>query len=385
MELMKALVLGCGNIGSVAAEDIAKSLSSIHVVIADKDEVRARRVAEKIGRDNVSWAEIDAGNRSELVNFLQDFDLVMGFLPGKLGYGLMEACIASGKDLVDVSFMEENPLTLHEKAVKAGVTIIPDCGLAPGISNLLVGHAAKRLDKVEKIHIMVGGLPEKPLPPLGYVITWSPESLIDEYTRKARIVKNGRIVMVDALDGLEHVDFPGVGRLEAFYTDGLRTLIDTFKSVNVNEMWEKTLRYPGHAEKVKMLRTLGFFDEKQIVVDGVNVSPRKVTAKLFEQKLRMPTVKDLVALKVEVSGVKNGKKARYAYHLLDFYDEKSGVTAMARTTAYPTSITAQLMLKGMLKVKGVIPPEKMGMNDKFFSLFLNELKKRGISIEEKEV
>ena len=281
--------------------------------------------------------------------------------------------------------MEGNPLTLHEKAVKAGVTIVPDCGLAPGISNLLVGHAAKRLDKVEKIHIMVGGLPEKPLPPLGYVITWSPESLIDEYTRKARIVKNGRIVMVDALDGLEHVDFPGVGRLEAFYTDGLRTLIDTFKSVNVNEMWEKTLRYPGHAEKVKMLRTLGFFDEKQIVVDGVNVSPRKVTAKLFEQKLRMPKVKDLVALKVEVSGVKNGKKARCVYHLLDFYDEKSGVTAMARTTAYPTSITAQLMLKDMLKVKGVIPPEKIGMDDELFSLFLNELKKRGISIEEKEV
>lgn len=379
---MKVLVLGCGNIGSVAAEDVAKSLSSVYVVVADKDEVRARRVAEKIGRDNVSWAEIDAGNRSELVNFLQDFDLVMGFLPGKLGYGLMEACIAAGKDLVDVSFMEENPLTLHEKAVKAGVTIVPDCGLAPGISNLLVGHAAKKFDRVEKIHIMVGGLPEKPLPPLGYVITWSPESLIDEYTRKARIVKNGRIVMVDALDGLEHVDFFSVGRLEAFYTDGLRTLIDTFKSVNVNEMWEKTLRYPGHAEKVKMLRTLGFFDEKQIVVNGVNVSPRKVTAKLFEQKLRMPTVKDLVALKVEVSGVKNGKKTRYVYHLLDFYDEKSGVTAMARTTAYPASITAQLMLKGMLRIKGVIPPEKIGMDDELFKRFLEELKNRGVNVVE---
>ena len=379
---MKVLVLGCGNIGSVAAEDVAKSLSSVHIVVADRDKSRAQKVAEKIGRGNVSWAKIDVRNRSELVNFLQNFDLVMGFLPGKLGYGLMEACIAAGKDLVDVSFMEENPLTLHEKAVKTGVTIVPDCGLAPGISNLLVGHAVKRLDKVEKIHIMVGGLPEKPLPPLGYVITWSPESLIDEYTRKARIVKNGRIVMVDALDGLEHVDFPGVGRLEAFYTDGLRTLIDIFKNVNVNEMWEKTVRYPGHAEKVKMLRTLGFFDEKQIVVNGVNVSPRKVTAKLFEQKLRMPKVKDLVALKVEVSGVKNDKKARYVYHLLNFYDEKSGVTAMARTTAYPTSITAQLMLKDMLKVKGVIPPEKIGMDDELFKRFLEELKNRGVNVVE---
>ncbi len=378
---MKVLVLGCGNIGSVAAEDIAKSLSSVHVVVADKDELHARGVAEKIGGNNVSWAKVDAENRSKLVNFLRNFDLVMGFLPGSLGYGLMEACILAGKDLVDVSFLEENPFTLHEKAFEAGVTIVPDCGLAPGISNFLVGHAAKKLDKVEEVHIMVGGLPEKPLPPLGYVVTWSSESLIDEYTRKARIIENGKMIRVEALEGLEHVDFPGVGRLEAFYTDGLRTLIDTVK--DVGEMWEKTLRYPGHAEKVKLLRALGFFDGEPIVVDDVKVSPRKVTAKLFERKLRMPKVKDLVALKVEVFGVKKGERARYAYHLLDFYDEKSGVTAMARTTAYPASITAQLMLKGVLKVKGVVPPEKLGMNNEFFSLFLDELKNRGVNVVKK--
>jgi len=377
---MKVLVLGCGNIGSAAAEDIAKSLSSSHVVVADKDEERAEKVAEKIGRDNVSWAKIDAGNPSELVNSLRDFDLVMGFLPGSLGYSLIEACIAAEKDLVDVSFMEENPLKLHEKAVKTGVTIIPDCGLAPGISNILVGHAAKKLDRVEKIHIMVGGLPEKPVPPLGYVITWSPDSLIDEYTRKARIVENGRIIEVEALEGLEQVDFPGVGKLEAFYTDGLRTLIYTFKGVNT--MWEKTLRHLGHAEKIKLLRSLGFFDEEQIVVNGVKVCPRKVTARLFEQKLHMPHVKDLVALKVEVSGFKNGREMRHSYYLLDFYDEKSEVTAMARTTAYPASIIAQLMLKNMLKAKGVIPPENIGMNNMLFSIFLDELKKREIRIIE---
>jgi saccharopine dehydrogenase-like NADP-dependent oxidoreductase len=377
---MKVLVLGCGNIGSVAAEDIAESLSSSHVVVADKNGERAKKVAEKIGRDNVSWAELDAGKRSELVNSLQDFDLVMGFLPGSLGYSLIEACIAAEKDLVDVSFMKENPLKLHEKAVEASVTIVPDCGLAPGISNILVGHAAKKLDKVEKIHIMVGGLPEKPLPPLGYVITWSPDSLIDEYTRKARIVEDSRMIEVEALEGLEHVNFPGVGELEAFYTDGLRTLIDTFKDVDA--MWEKTLRYPGHAEKIKLLRSLGFFDEEQVVVNGVEICPRRVTARLLEQKLRASYVKDLVALKVEVSGFKNDVKMQYTYHLLDFYDEKKGVTAMARTTAYPASIIAQLMLKNMLKVKGVIPPENIGMNDMLFSPFLDELKKREVRIVE---
>jgi saccharopine dehydrogenase-like NADP-dependent oxidoreductase len=377
---MKALILGCGNIGSVAAEDLAKSLSSIQVVVADKNETRAKEVAERIGKDNVSWIQLDVTNHSKLANALKDFDLVMGFLPGKLGYHLTKACIDAGKDLVDVSYMSENPLALTDNAIKASVTIVPDCGLAPGISNILVGHAAAKLDKVQAVHIMVGGLPEKPVPPLDYVITWSPENLIDEYMRKARIVKEGKIIEVEALSGLEEVEFPECGKLEAFYTDGLRTLPQTI--TDVSDMWEKTLRYPGHAEKIKLLRTLGFFEEKQIDVDGAAVSPRKLTVKLFEQKLRKPEVKDVVALKVEVSGVKNGRQTRYVYHLLDHYDEKRGITAMARTTAYSASIIAQLMLKKALKEKGVVPTEKIGLDNALFKLFLEGLEKRDIKIAE---
>jgi len=379
---MKVLVLGCGNIGSVAAEDLAKSTSSIEVVVGDKNETRAKDVAEKIGRSNVSWIQLDATNYNKLTGALKDFDLAMGFLPGKLGYRLAEACIAAGKDLVDVSYMPENPLTLNYKATKASVTIIPDCGLAPGISNILVGRATGKLDKVQTVHIMVGGLPEKPMPPLGYIITWSPESLIDEYTRKARIVKKGKIVEVQALSGLEEVEFPGLGKLEAFYTDGLRNLMQTI--TNVYDMWEKTLRYPGHAEKIKMLKALGFFDEEQIDVEGVDVSPRKLVIKLLEQKLRKPEVKDIVALKVEVSGVKNGRQTSCVYHLLDRYDVKQGITAMARTTAYPASIIAQLILKKAVKEKGVISPERVGMNDELFQLFLDDLEKRGVKIAKEE-
>jgi lysine 6-dehydrogenase len=279
--------------------------------------------------------------------------------------------------------MSENSLTLNEKAVEAGVTIIPDCGLAPGISNILVGHAAEKLDKVWTVHIIVGGLPEKPVPPLGYIITWSPENLIDEYTRKARIVKDGEIVEVEALSGLEEVEFPNVGMLEAFFTDGLRTLPYTVK--NVDSMWEKTLRYPGHAKKIGLLRTLGFFDEEQISVDGVSLSPRELTTKLFEQKLRKPEIRDFVAMKVEVSGIKDDKHVRYVYHLLDRYDESLGITAMARTTAYSASVTGQLLLKKAVKEKGVVPPERLGLSEKFFSAFLSELEKRGIKITEEEV
>jgi saccharopine dehydrogenase-like NADP-dependent oxidoreductase len=380
---MKVLILGCGNIGSVAAEDLAKSLSSIQVVVADKNEARAKDVAERIGGSNVSWIQLDVTNRSNLANALKDFDLVMGFLPGKLGYRLAGACIDAGKDLVDVSYMSENPLALTDNAIKASVTIIPDCGLAPGISNILVGHAAAELDKVQSVHIMVGGLPEKPVPPLDYVITWSPENLIDEYIRKARIVKEGKIIEVEALSGLEEIEFPEFGKLEAFYTDGLRTLPQTI--TDAYDMWEKTLRYPGHAEKIKLLKTLGFFEEEQIDVEGVSVSPRKLTVKLLEQKLRKPEIKDIVALKIEVAGVKNGMQTRYVYHFLDYYDEKRGITAMARTTAYSASIIAQLMLKKALKEKGVVPTEKIGKNNVLFQLFLDELEKRGIRIAEEKM
>ena len=380
---MKVLILGCGNIGSVAAEDLAKSLSSIQVVVADKSEARAKDVAERIGGSNVSWIQLDVTNPSNLANALKDFDLVMGFLPGKLGYRLAGACIDAGKDLVDVSYMSENPLALTDNAIKANITIAPDCGLAPGISNILVGHAAGKLDKVQTVHIMVGGLPEKPVPPLDYVITWSPENLIDEYMRKARIVKEGKIIEVEALSGLEEIEFPEFGKLEAFYTDGLRTLPQTV--TDAYDVWEKTLRYPGHAEKIKLLKTLGFFEEEQIDVEGVSVSPRKLTVKLLEQKLRKPEIKDIVALKVEVSGVKNGRQTRYVYHLLDHYDEKRGITAMARTTGYSASIIAQLILKKTLKEKGVVPTEKIGKNNALFQLFLDELEKREIRIAEEKM
>jgi len=378
---MKVLVVGCGNIGSVAAEDFAKSASA-DVVVADNDRAKTEAVADKIGMKKVSWVQLDVSNHERLVKTLRDFDLIMGFLPGKLGFRLAEACIDAGKSLVDVSYMAEDPLALNDKALKAGVTIVPDCGLAPGISNVLVGHAAANMDKVKTVHIMVGGLPEKPIPPLGYTITWSPESLIDEYTRKAGIVEKGKKTEVEALSGLEEIEFPNVGKLEAFYTDGLRTLANTIKA---EHMWEKTLRYPGHVEKIKTLKALGFFDENPVDITGMNVSPRKLTVKLLEQKLWKPEIKDIVALKVEVSGIKNDKRTSYVYHLLDTCDKEHGITAMARTTAYPASIVAQLILKKAVKEKGVVPPEKLGMDDTLFKMFIDQLEKRGVKVSEERM
>jgi saccharopine dehydrogenase-like NADP-dependent oxidoreductase len=377
---MKVLALGSGNIGSIAVRDMAGEMKSTDIIVADKDKSRANKVVEGINRSNVSSMQLNIEDQTELLEALKEFDLIMGFLPGALGHTLMKACVEARKNLVDVSYMAESPMRLHSEASRAGIAIVPDCGLAPGISNFLVGHAFNLLDKTNSVHIMVGGLPEKPIPPLGYVITWSPESLIDEYTRKAVIVKHGKKTEVEALTGIQETTFPKVGKLEAFYTDGLRTLSETLNGVE--EMWEKTLRYPGHAEKIGLLEDLGFFEEQKINVEGKSVSPRKLTAKLFERKLSSQDIKDLVVMEVVVDGIKKGERLRLTYRLLDKYDEKKGITAMARTTAYPVSIVAQLMLKGLIKQKGIVPPEKLGMDEKIFKEFISELKKRGVRVTE---
>lgn len=377
---MKILVLGCGNIGSVVAEDIGQSLSSAQIVIADMNEDLVKEVASRIGRENVSWTRVDASNHNELVKTLGKFDLAVGALPGVIGYRVCKAAIAAGKDIVDVSYMPEDVMTLHQDALKAEISVLPDCGMSPGLGSMLAGHAASKLDRVESVHMLNGGLPETPVPPLGYVITWSVRDLIDMYSRKVTIVKKGEAVNVEAMSGLEKIRFPGVGKLEAFYTDGLRTMLYTMKGVK--DMWEKTLRYPGHVEKIKLLKALGFFDDKPLHAENINISPRQVTSALFERKLKRKNVPDIVVMRVEVSGLRNGKLAAYTYNVLDRYDKLHQVTAMARTTAYTASVTAQLLAKKNIREKGVIPPEKLGMNEEFYNAYVQMMEKRKVTIKE---
>lgn len=376
---MKLLVLGCGNIGSVIAKDLAETTTSTEITLADKRAFRVKIVGAALSKEGISQIQIDVADYCTLVRIMKRFDLVVGALPGGVGYRAARACIDAGVNMVDVSFMPQNPLELNGDAVKAGVIIIPDCGVAPGLSNMLAGHSVSKLDQIESVHIMVGGLPQEPVPPLNYAITWSVDDLIDEYTRKATIVDDGRIVEVEALSGLEIIEFPHVGKLEAFYTDGLRTLVHTMKGAK--SMWEKTVRYPGHVEKIRLLKDLGFFEEESVEVEKVHVSPRKVTVELFRKKLLRPEIKDLLAMKVETIGIRENSKCVNAFYLLDRYDEKHGVTAMARTTAYTASIVAQLLIQRIVKGRGVIPPESVAAEERVFNRILAELRKRRIRIE----
>jgi len=376
---LRILTIGCGHIGSVLTKDLAQNLPSAEIVISDSDEKRIKEVHAALSKSNINWIQLDASDHSRLVYTLKDFDLAVGLAPGKVGYQTVKACVEAGVDMVDLSYMAEDPLTLKEKALEASVTIVPDCGVAPGLSNILVGRAASLLDHVEEVFILVGGIPEKPVAPLDYKVTWCVEDLLEEYTRKAKIVKDGKLVEEDALNGLEEIEFPEIGKLEAFYTDGIRTLHHTLKGVR--NMWEKTLRYPRHVEKIKLLRDLGFLDESKF--KEINLSPRELTIKLLEQKLSLPAIKDLLLMSVRVKGAKNGSRVLYTYYLQDYYDEKEKITAMARTTAYTTSAVIQLLAKGAIEEKGVVPPEKFGMNEKLFDMILKELKKKGIDVNEK--
>jgi len=377
---MKILVIGCGNIGFVAARDLAENLPSTEVVLADVDKVRVSEAAFRINRQNVSWIRLDASNKTELTSTLKDFDLAVGALPGSMGYQVCKAAIAAKTDLVDVSYMPEDVMTLNKDASRAGVSLLPDYGMSPGLGNILAGHAISKLDSVESVHMLNGGLPEKPLPPLGYVITWSVNDLIDMYNRKVNIVKSGKTVQVEPLSGLEEIEFPGVGRLEAFYTDGLRTLLYTVK--DCKDMWEKTLRYPGHVEKIKLLKTLGFFQEKPVQIGEIAVSPKEVTARLFEKGLKKKDMPDIVVMCIQVTGKQNGKPVMFSYYVFESVDKKLHVTAMARTTAYTTSAATQLVARGMVAEKGVIPPETLGMDERLCEEFMHIMKAHKVTATE---
>jgi len=375
---LKIIILGCGNIGSVIAEDLADSVSEVEITIADAVKERAEAAASRI--DGVNWLRLDATDHLALVETLEKNDLAIGALPGDYGYRTLQAAIKAGVGMVDVSFTPENPLELDRYAKNAEVTIIPDCGVAPGLSNMLIGFAASKLDRVREAHIMVGGIPEYFIPPLGYTITWSVEGLIDEYMRDVKIIQEGDIVQVPALSGLEEIEFPEVGKLEAFFTDGLRTLVHSFP--NAWSMWEKTLRYPGHIEKIRLLKELGFFSESDMIVGSIRVSPRLMTAKILERSLTKSDVPDILAMTVEVAGEREGTESKFKYYLLDRYDRVRRVTAMARTTAYTASVVAQKLIKGAIKEKGIVPPERLGMNSSLFRSILSDLMEKGVRIKE---
>jgi len=371
---LKVLVVGSGKVGSEIAKDLARSSEVDSVVVADAQPKNLKNVR---GYEKIKTRRLDISQRKPLLDTMRQVDLICGALPGRLGFQLMTYAVEAHRDLVDISYTPENPFKLHSKARDQENIVVPQCGVAPGFTNMCVGDASRRLGIITKVRVFVGGLPQKPTPPLNYRIVFSLEDVINEYSRPARIIENGKEKMVDALSGRGFLNFPGVGRLEYFITDGLGSLPRSFPKVR--EMFEYTLRYPGHAEMMNTLRVLGFFDRKEVPVNGSSVAPRNLSIALLRGAMSLGRPEDLLALRVEVEG-SGGKKSLLSYRILDYYSSKSKVSAMARTTAYPCTSIALLVGQKKLSSVGVVPPEKIAKDPSHFGFVLSRLRSTGVKV-----
>ena len=325
---------------------------------------------------------LDVSNHDEVRGLMHGHDAVLSAIPYYFNGPLAKLAVECGCHFADLGGNTEIVLEqkkLHDQAVARGVSIMPDCGLAPGMVNILAAEGMRRMDRSEQVKIYVGGLPQKPEPPLNYQIVYSLEGALDYYTTPSWIIRDGKPAQVDALSELESVPFPQpVGTLEAFHTaGGISTLPFTYAG-KVDVMEYKTLRYPGHVAIMRPIRELGLIDNAPIMVRGVPVVPRDVFIAAVTPRLRKPEGRDLVALLVKVSGMKGGTRAEVTFRLVDRYDEDHGISSMMRTTAYSLSITGQMQVDGRVTTMGVHTPDEAMP----FRGYVEELAKRGVIIEE---
>jgi saccharopine dehydrogenase-like NADP-dependent oxidoreductase len=372
---MKVIVLGAGLVGAPMALDLSKG-SEFEVTVAD---ISHKNLEKFIGK-NIDTVEVDLDNEKSLLEVLKDQDLILNAVPGFMGYRTMERIISAGKNVVDISFFPEDALELDGLAKENGVTAIVDCGVAPGMSNILPGYVDSILDQTDSILIYVGGLPKVRELPYEYKAVFSPIDVIEEYTRPARYIENGELITKPALSEPELLQFDKVGTLESFNSDGIRSLAKTMS--HVPNIKEKTLRYPGHIRIMEIMREAGFFSSDLIDVKGVKIRPIDLTAKLlFPQWELKPGEVDYTIMRIEVEGVKDGKNVRHTYTLFDEYCPETKVHSMARTTGYTATMAIRMLAEGLYDEKGIIVPEFIGKNHDCVKFILDGLADRGVNYE----
>ena len=368
-------VLGAGRVGSAIAADLAKD-AAFAVTVADASTVALGRLA---GVERLTRAHADLRDAAGLRALIEPADLVVGAVPGPMGFETVRRVLEAGKSIVDISFFEEDAFELDALARDNGCVAIVDCGVAPGCSNLILGRLAAAHERVDRFWCAVGGLPVVREWPYEYRAPFSPIDVIAEYTRPARFRRSGRDVTLPALSEVELVDLPGVGTLEAFNTDGLRSLLRT---VPVPDMVEKTLRYPGHAERMRMLRETGFFDEAPIDAAGARIRPLDVTAALLFAAWRYEDgEEDLTVMRVEVDTADGDRRrrTRHRFDLFDRYDAATGTQSMARTTGYTCTAAVRVVAEGLYETPGITPPEVLARDARCYDRIFELLRERGIA------
>lgn len=354
------------------AIDLSKD-PGFEVTLADINNESLKKVSDRFP---VKVVEKDLMDPEGVKRLVSEYDLAVNAVPGFMGFQTLRAILEAGKNVVDIAFFAEDPFQLDELAKKMNVTAIMDIGVAPGMCNVLIGYADHLLDETEEVLYFVGGLPEVREWPWEYRAVFSPIDVIEEYTRPARYIENGRRIVKPALSDPELLNFPGIGTLEAFNTDGLRSLADTIKCPN---MKEKTLRYPGHIEKMRILREMGLFDYHTIDVKGQKIRPIDLTARLLFPKWKLkPCEVDITVMQVRVEGRKDGKRMRYTWDLFDKYDPETGIHSMARTTGYTATVALRMINAGLYTRKGISVPEYIGKQPDCVEYLLNGLTERGV-------
>lgn len=366
--MKRIAVLGSGMVGRVMALDLA---ADFDVTSVDVDRANLARLEGMRVRPLLA----DLASPRAIREIAEAADLVIGAVPGYLGFATLGEVIASGRDVVDISFFPEDALGLDEAARSAGVTAVVDCGVAPGMSNMILGHHASRME-VRRFACYVGGLPFRREFPFEYKAPFSPADVIEEYLRPARYVENGHLVVKPALSDVENMDFEEIGTLEAFNSDGLRSLLTT---VAVPNMIEKTLRYPGHVRHILALRESGFFGTEAIDVGGQRVRPLDATSAVLFRHWQLHEEDDeFTVMRIVLEGREGGRDVRVQYDLFDRRDRATGFSSMARTTGFPATAVARLILSGRFARRGVSPPEFVGADEAAFRSVMGELAARNV-------
>jgi len=369
-------ILGAGLVGYPIALDLQKE-KDFSVTLCDIRQDRLKEIEKKTG---LNCRQADLSDEAVVKDLIKNADLVVSAVPGHLGFKTLITIIEAAKNVVDIAFFPEDLFELEELADKKGVIAISDMGVAPGMSNVLTGYAFHQLDQTEKVRIFVGGLPKIRHWPFEYRAVFSPIDVIEEYTRPARFIRDGKLVEMPALSEPELLDFDGFGTLEAFNSDGLRSLIRT---IECPDMIEKTLRYPGHIEKIKLLKECGFFSTNMINVKGQQVRPIDVTTQLLFPMWDLKDEEDLTVMKIMVEGMKDGKRKRFTWDLADRYDRATGIHSMARTTGYAATAAVRLVTHGLYTRKGISAPEYIGFQPECVEFMLKDLAERGVIYHEK--
>jgi lysine 6-dehydrogenase len=372
LQMKNIIVLGAGMVGSAMAIDLAKKHK---VTVTDLSLDRLNFVKNKC--NELSILELDVTDKAKLQSIIKPYDLVVCAVPGFLGFETLRRIIEAGKNVIDISFFLENSLELDAFAKEKGVTAIVDIGVAPGMDNIILGYYNERM-KLTDFECLVGGLPKVKKWPFYYKAPFSPVDVVEEYTRPARYVENGHLIVREPLTDCEFLEFDKVGTLESFNSDGLRSII--FTMPHIKNMKEKTLRYPGHVEYVRVLKETGFFSTKKVNVKGQEVTPLDFTCKLLFNEWKLgETEAELTVMRVTVKGTNaNGEIEEIVYDLHDEYDAATQTSSMARTTGYTATAAANMFIEGLFTEKGVFPPELIGKDEAVFNYFMNYLKERNI-------